>query len=527
MALSLSNRDQSSGHLFYNRRLRAATTRFSVRMKHDDRKQTAWMMASGLFVVLGIIWCLLLNIWKPQGIAGDSQIIGDRDNGALYARIDGKLRPAQTLVSAELAIGHPATVTWVKPAEIDKYPRGPMVGIPGAPPAMIVNTGAPSAWAVCDTAGSLRSGDKTVVTAIAGPLSRFGRAAPMGGDTAVLASFGGGTYAIWGGKRSQVDPGDRAVTSSLGIDPAVTVPVAMSRALFDAMPATEPLRVPEVPLAGQDSRWLPGTPIGTVLQAQTTGGGTQFYVLLADGVQKITSFVADLLRSANSYGAAAPRQVSPDVLVKTPQVTTLPVDYYPNGRLKFVDTVANPTTCVGWEKAPSDPQARVTVYSGRGLPVSAGMDDRIVNLVRDDRDPASVEADRVLMLPGATNFVASTSAVLDARSHESLFWVSTEGVRYGIAGDDKTVSALGLQPQRAQQAPWPLLRVWAPGPELSRAAALRERDTIPTGGVVRPLGEPTGGAPAGQQGPPPPAPGTDTPAGGDGSAPPPAAEGGN
>ena len=39
MPLNLSNRDQNSGHLFYNRRLRAAITRFSVRMKHDDRKQ--------------------------------------------------------------------------------------------------------------------------------------------------------------------------------------------------------------------------------------------------------------------------------------------------------------------------------------------------------------------------------------------------------------------------------------------------------------------------------------------------------
>ncbi|WP_313957381.1 type VII secretion protein EccB [Mycolicibacterium llatzerense] len=523
MALSLSNRDQSSGHLFYNRRLRAATTRFSVRMKHDDRKQTGAMMVSVFFVLLGIAWCVMSGYLKPQGVAGNSAIIGDRDNGALYARIDGKLRPAQNLVSAELAIGHASAVTWVKPAEIDKYPHGPMVGIPGAPVAMVVNTGAPSAWAVCDTAGSARSGDKTVVTAIAGPLSRAGRAAPMTGDTAVLATFGGGTYAIWGGKRSQVDPADRAVTSSLGIDPAVTVPVTMSRALFDAMPSTEPLRVPEVPQAGQDSKWLPGSPIGTVLQAQTTSGGTQFYVLLADGVQKINSFVADLLRSANSYGAAAPRQVSPDVLVKTPLVTTLPVDYYPTGRLKFVDTVANPTTCVGWEKAPSDPQARVTVYNGRGLPVSAGLDDRVVNLVRDDRDPASVEADKVLMLPGATNFVASTSAVLDARSHESLFWVSTEGVRYGIAGDDKSVEALGLSVQRAQQAPWPLLRVWAAGPELSRTAALRERDTVPTGGIVRVLDDSAPGAQgAPAAGPPPPPVGSDSPAGGDAPAPAPA-----
>ena len=41
MPLNLSNRDQNSGHLFYNRRLRAAITRYSVRMKHDDRKQQA------------------------------------------------------------------------------------------------------------------------------------------------------------------------------------------------------------------------------------------------------------------------------------------------------------------------------------------------------------------------------------------------------------------------------------------------------------------------------------------------------
>lgn len=487
MALSLSNRDQSSGHLFYNRRLRAATTRFSVRMRHDDRKQTAAVVLSLVLVLIGVGWMLLLNVWKPRGVAGDSSIIGDRDTGALYARIDGKLRPAQTLASAELAIGQPGTVTWVKSAEVDKYPRGPMVGIPGAPAAMIINRGAPSAWAVCDTAGPARSGNKPVVTAIAGSLSRYGRAPVMTGETAVLATFDGGMYAIWGGKRSRFDPAVRAVAASLGIDPAVTVPVAMSRALFDALPATEPLQVPAIPLAGQDSKWLPGSPVGTVLQTQTVGSGTQFYVVLADGVQKISGFVADLLRSSNSYGAAAPRQVSPDMLVSAPQVSTLAVDYYPPGRLTFVDTVANPTTCVGWEKSAGDPQARVAVYNGRGLPVSAGMDQRIVSLVRDDREPSSVEADQVLMLPGATNFVSSTSAVLDARSRESLFWVSTEGVRFGIAGDDKTVHALGLNPQQAQQAPWPLLRVWAAGPELSRAAALRERDTVPTGGTVREL----------------------------------------
>lgn len=154
MPLSLSNRDQNSGHLFYNRRLRAATTRFSVRMKHDDRKQTAALVLSMVLVAIAGGWMMLLNVLKPTGIVGDSAIIGDRDSGALYARIDGRLYPALNLTSARLATGTAGQPTWVKPAEIAKYPTGPLIGIPGAPAAMPVHRGATSAWAVCDTAGA-------------------------------------------------------------------------------------------------------------------------------------------------------------------------------------------------------------------------------------------------------------------------------------------------------------------------------------------------------------------------------------
>ncbi|MGV7852861.1 type VII secretion protein EccB, partial [Mycobacterium kansasii] len=77
-----------------------------------------------------------------------------------------------------------------------------------------------------------------------------------------------------------------------------------------------------------------------------------------------------------------------------------------------------------WEKASTDPQARISVYNGRGLPVPSSMDNRIVRLVRDDRNPASVVANQVLVLPGAANFATSTSAVVTADSRESLFWVS-------------------------------------------------------------------------------------------------------
>lgn len=487
MPLSLSNRDQNSGHLFYNRRLRAATTKFSVRMKHDDRKQTAAIVLSVVLIFIGMGWMLLLNVLRPAGIVRTSAIVGDRDSGAIYARINGRLYPALNMTSARLAVGNAELPTWVKPPEIAKYPTGPMIGIPGAPASLIANTGAPSAWAVCDTAGSPRRVEPPVVTAIAGTLSPTGRAAPLASDAAVLTRFQDATYVIWGGKRSQVDPADRAITLSLGIDPGTTVPVEMSRALFDALPSTEPLRVPAIPLAGTPSQWVPGSQVGTVLETRTAGGGSQFYVLLPDGVQKITSFVADLIRSANSFGSVAPLVISPDKLVNIPEVGTLPVEYYPNSRLRFVDTAAEPTTCVSWEKAPTDRQARITVFNGRGLPVSPAMDNRIVRLVRDDRTPGSVVANQVLVLPGATNLVTSTSALLESDSRETLFWVSPNGVRYGIAAEDETLRGLGLDPASAQQAPWPLLRTFAAGPELSRHAALLARDTLPSTGEVMPV----------------------------------------
>jgi type VII secretion protein EccB len=488
--LNLSNRDQNSGHLFYNRRLKAAITRFSVRMKHDDRKQQAAVALSIVFVLIGVGWMALLHVMKPAGLVGQSAIIGNRDTGAVYAKIDGRLYPALNLTSARLAVGNAAAPAWVKAAEIAKYPTGPMIGIPGVPDSLTVTPSAVSAWSVCDTAPTRGSGAPPLVTSIAGELSTVGRAAPMGPTQAVLATHKDATYVIWGGQRSRINPTDRSVTFNLGVDPGVTYPIEISNALFDAMPSTEPLVVPVIPESGAPSKWLPGARVGSVLETRDANGAvTGFYVLLPNGVQKITSFVADLLRTADAQGSATPTLVSPDKLVHIPVVDMLDVGYYPSGKLNFVNTAANPVTCVAWQKQSTDPQATVTVFSGRGLPVAIGMDARLVRLVRNDRNPDSVEADQALVLPGAANFVATTSGVVTSESRESLYWVSPQGVRYGIQWDNRTMQALGLDSRSALQAPWPIVRTFAAGPAISRDSALLARDTITGGGAVAPVPE--------------------------------------
>ena len=72
--------------------------------------------------------------------------------------------------------------------------------------------------------------------------------------------------------------------------------------------------------------------------------------------------------------------------------------------------------------------------------------------------------------------------VVTSDTRESLYWISPQGVRYGIDWDQSTLQALGLSPAAAVQAPWPIVRTFAPGPAISRTAALLARDTLPGGG---------------------------------------------
>ena len=479
MPLNLSNRDQNSGHLFYNRRLRAAITRFSVRMKHDDRKQQAALALSAVFVVVTCGWMALLAAIKPAGLVGQSAIVGNRDTGAVFARVDGRLHPAMNLTSARLVTGSSNAPVWVKSGEIAKHPTGPMVGIPGVPDELNLSDNPTSAWAVCDTAAARGGGSGPTVTAIAGQLSGSGRAAPMREDQALFVSHRGATYLVWNGRRSRIDIADRAVVFNLGLDLTHTHPIEISTALFDAMPATEPLVVPAVPGAGGSSGLLPGAAVGTVLATRdATGSVNRFYVLLANGVQQITPFVADLLRAADSHGSTAPRVIAPDTLLRLQETEQLHVDFYPAGRLAFIDAAASPVTCVSWTKGSTDPRAEVKVLSGRGLPSPESEDRRIVGLIGTDHGPDSVEAQQALVLPNAANFVAATTGGAIGDTRESIFWVSAQGVRYGIDRDRATLSALEIDPARAVQAPWPILRIFAAGPAIDRDDALLERDSI-------------------------------------------------
>ena len=473
MALNLTSRLQVTAHRFWARRNAAALSHHGVRLDYDpeQRRLSALTLGYALTVIaLGL--AALMAYIKPAGQVGSSPILANRDTGAVYVRVDGRLHPTN-LISARLISGADANPTFVKATELDKYPQGPRVGIIGAPAEMPIRTALDSQWAVCDTApaatATASAGKQPVVTAIAGPLAIGRRSAPLAMPDAILARHLDETFVVWDGHRSDIDVANKSVALALGVDSTAPKPIPMSTALYDAIPATDPLVIPAIPDAGQPAPWDlgHGAVIGSVLQVHDMADAQTYYVLLRTGVQHISPFVASLLRSANSFGDLTPVGVTPDKLAQVPVVDSLPVAYYPPTRLHLVDTAVNGTTCLAWSKGATDKAAAVTVLSGQGLPIAAESDNRLVHLVKSRNDPTSVEADQAYIAPGATNLVMSTNADPASVGRDALWWVSDQGIRYGIALDDAVLKPLGIATASAQQAPWPLIRVFAPGAALT------------------------------------------------------------
>jgi type VII secretion protein EccB len=281
------------------------------------------------------------------------------------------------------------------------------------------------------------------------------------------------------GRRSRIDSANRAVLLPLGLTPEhVSQARPMSRALYDALPVGPELSVPKVPDAGKPAGFVgaPG-PVGSVIVTPQISGPQQYSVVLADGVQTVTPVVAQILQNAGTSAGSAPVTVAPASLAKMPVVNGLDLSAYPDGPLSPVDLRENPATCWWWQKTAGEERARVQVISGPTIPVTTSAAEKVVSLVK--ADPSGREADRIYFGPDYANWVALTGNDPGSSTSESLWWLSSSGVRFGVENSRESRSALGLTAQPSP-APWVALRLLAPGPALSRADALVRHDTLPT-----------------------------------------------
>lgn len=500
MPLNYTSMEQVSGWRFLRHRLSVAIARHSVRLVHDpSRNATASLLVGAVASVLAIGVCFVIAFFKPTGQLGQAHIVADRASGGLYVEVGGVMHPALNLASARLIVGKPDTPKMVPMSQIEKLPIGPMVGISGAPSDLAPRIPTETGWGLCDRLGS--TGTKVVpkVTVLSGIPELGDWAHEVDSPQSVLMSYGDGVYVVTDGHRSQIDLADKAVTLALGIQVGAPQPSPMSRALYEALIPTAPLRVPDVPEPGGPVGYASGKlPLvsGSVLTVTDVSGQRNFFVALPAGVQVIPETVAVMLTNANVSRQGKVWDADAATIATLPQAVGFEVSMYPPGRVRLLDKANEPVTCVMWRKGSGEPQASVTTVSGRRLPLAIDDENRLMTLVSG---PQRGSADEVYIGRDAANFVQVTGVEPNSLRSESLWWINDSGVRFGIEtqGDEENRNrrALGVEDVAPVPAPWAVIR-WLPaGPTLSHAAAMTQHDTLVSDAAVTPLKTVTPGVP--------------------------------
>lgn len=475
---------QFTANLWLRSRTGYALTLRNVSMHFDLAR---WVRAIPvLCVFLALLICggaFIFSLILPAGVVGDSRIVMDRSSGQLYVNVNGRLHPALNLASARLIVGTYSEPTPATHASIMQRPMGPLVGIAGAPDNMPVTNGSTVSAAVCQRVPVDSVAGDVSVTAINGGIQLGARAAELGPNEAIVGSLGGQTYVIWNGVKSLIDPTDRIVLAALGIDRQVVAsPMPLTGALGNAIPSGLPLVDPAVPDAGSPSPWNLGaqTPVGAVVQSELPGQGTQFFLVLKDGVQQVAPTVAAMLRSQNAFGASTPPVVSPDTLAGIPRVTIVQTSQYPPVPLRVIDPLQRPVSCWVWEKGATATSAVAKVVAGTELPIASSADAAVVPVVSSHKGVDG--ADAVYMARDAANFVATTGNSGTSSTVETMWWLSSSGTRFGLSADPMMRQALGLNGDPLP-LPWALVRLFPPGlPDdvaLSKEDAMTQHDNLP------------------------------------------------
>jgi type VII secretion protein EccB len=410
----------------------------------DDSPRAQWLslvIGAGVAAV-AVALCTVMAVLRPASTWGDAGIVVVRGSGALYVRVDDLVHPVLNLTSARLITGSQDAPRQVTEAALDGAARGVLLGIPGAP-AEIGEPAADSRWTVCD---------RNATTVIAGaPATQ-----PISPEGGILVSGPSGTiYLLYGGRRARLDLGDLGVVKALGAESVR--PAEVSRALLELVPEVPPISTPPIPGVGASGpSALPGFAVGDVVQVHGASD-TQFYVVLAGGVQRIGQVAADVIRGSGR--ASSITSVAPASLAALPELGVLPVATFPN---------------------------RITAISGDGQAVCASWRDGTVDLLTGPSplEPAQTpvqlaQADGAGPRTDAVYVPAGRSAYLTDGTPSAAGWLVTEfGTGFPVADAD-SARVLGLPAPTV--VPRAVLEALPRGPALSRSAALAGHDVVFTG----------------------------------------------
>ncbi|MFI2378268.1 type VII secretion protein EccB [Streptomyces sp. NPDC018964] len=481
-----NKRDQVQAHMFLMGRLTSSMLRSDPDAPESPLGRTnrgiaigvivTVLVAAGVFVV-GLISPGTQDSWRTS-----NGLIVDKDTGARYLYLDGRLRPVRNYASARLLGGAGLETTTVGSASLKGTPRGTPVGIPGAPddlPAAGDLSDAP--WQVCATHTTKASGavDRVTTTlAVAHDTDGTG----LGEDEGLLVAAPDGTeYLLWQGSRLRLDA-EAAAEEALGY--ASVRPVPVSAAFLDALPAGPDLSPPDVPGLGTPGRRLggAGTTVGQVFVLAVPGAEERHYVLREDGLAPLTAtelalLLGDPRTREKAYDGAAPKPLplNSEALrgnVAATAGTPAGPGASPQSPPKAVTVPGDRTPCAFVTPAGNGTRVGVALATTEGL-------GPVAQHASGVSSAACLPVDRVTVPPGHGALVRAVGAA-GGDVGGTVYLVTETGVKYRLTTKE-AVEAFGYQDVPRNDIPALLLAMLPSGPDLhpEAAEAGRARVTSP------------------------------------------------
>jgi type VII secretion protein EccB len=460
-----SRRDQLQSYQFLTQRVLSALV-----MRETDPAQSPLrrgvgavfvglmltVLVSAGFGIYGLLTKVGSNNWKTEGA-----VVVEKESGASYVYLGGKLHPTLNYASALLAAGQTTPQVFrVSSNSLAGVARTTMIGIPGAPNSLPpANRTAGLPWTLCSAPGVDDSGNRGPIVTLAvgrGPVG--GR--PLGEDKGLLVTDGKLTALVWKGHRYQLR-GSSVVVPALF---SAAAPTSVGSAWLNGLPAGIDLGMIPPPQPAGGASAATGFKVGQLLMANTASGAL-YYLVYPDGLVRLTPLQKALL--LNPPQPVTVRVEDAEAAPRSGQLVP-PAD----------DSRAPTEVPQLADNAPGDLLCART-DDGRtvgALTIGGSLDTSGATPTGSRTLTGTPLANQVLVPAG---YVAVVKVLSSPAAQTGPYALVTDvGARYSVPSE-QALQMLGYQPAQAVGVPATLVAQIPPGPALDPAAATRPASAAP------------------------------------------------
>ncbi|GAB3005378.1 type VII secretion protein EccB [Amycolatopsis acidiphila] len=491
---------------FVLRRMQSALVRRDSVMLHDPMRTHGRATLVGFILgLLGVVGFVIFGLISPSPAVPDSGIVIGKESGTIYV-VSGNprsLTPTFNLASARLLLmsqaqggaAQAADPVVVPDDSLKDIPHNRRTGIVDGPQLLPTASQRTSDdWGVCDNLAlnkdlpdSVQLQQAKLETTVYAGVPNLG--AELSTDSAVLAKADNQKfYLIYrlpnnpndpnaNTVRAEVNPFEAAVLSVFHLSPQQVRSISIG--LLNSIPEVAPLAPPTAPNQGAPSSFSQlqseGLRVGSVFKVNSTSGAQDVFVVLSNGIQKVSPAVGDLIRASQSGSKNIPL-LSPDEINGITQIQptdagALQVTTMPSVVPTILDPLKFPTTCLGWNIVNNQPHTVVSV--GAQLPTPANA--KLIDIGKPG--PTGLKIDHFYMPPGRAAVVQSATTA-ESFGKGPMGLVTDNGLFYGIPNAN-TLQGLGLANPGPRPAPDTILQLLPSGSSLNATDARKSYDDIP------------------------------------------------